>query len=609
MNLLYIVPLLPRYDRGSGENRLFEIMRLLCLKGCGVTVLQAIPYTGIDEARYEALLRDIGVRYVTQVGEFFKDVKSKDYDCCVISWYGLALEYISLLRSKFPAAKIIVDSVDVHWLRYERGVISGELVMTPDELEYAKTQEKLAYAEADEVWAVTQEDKNAILKELPDCEIRVVSNIHRKDFRNHSGVKNNNGIIFVGGFNHPPNESAALWGYEICNKFRNNSRYSPLYYIVGDSPSERLRSLHDGSNSATDFIRQMQGMIGKLIENELAYQAEDGDVNFAVRLLPQYGQLSGKTLDELNAGERVAIGGGKRDPLDFVLWKSAKPEEPADTRWNSPWGEGRPGWHIECSAMSCDLLGEHFDIHGGGADLQFPHHENEIAQSEGALYGQNRQENDAPFVNYWMHNGHIRVNEEKMSKSLGNFFLIRDVLKSFDPEVLRFFMLKAHYRSPINYSDAQLEEARSGLTRLYTALTHIPEVNVAPIDQQNPWAKRFADAMNDDFNTPEAIAVLFDLASEVNRAQGADKQKLAGLLKSLGGTLNFLQRDPTNFLQAGSKDQLGLSGEQIEEQIAARVAAKQAKDFAKADGIRKALLEQGVVLEDKPGGITEWRRA
>ncbi|APC01021.1 cysteine--tRNA ligase [Polynucleobacter asymbioticus] len=374
--------------------------------------------------------------------------------------------------------------------------------------------------------------------------------------------------------------------------------------------SDELGLMHpDQEPRATDYIRQMQGMIGKLIENELAYQGEDGDVNFAVRLLPQYGQLSGKTLDELNAGERVAIGGGKRDPLDFVLWKSAKPEEPADTRWNSPWGEGRPGWHIECSAMSCDLLGAHFDIHGGGADLQFPHHENEIAQSEGALYGQNRQENDAPFVNYWMHNGHIRVNEEKMSKSLGNFFLIRDVLKSFDPEVVRFFMLKAHYRSPINYSDAQLEEARSGLTRLYTALTHIPEVDTVPIDLQNPWAKRFADAMNDDFNTPEAIAVLFDLASEVNRAQGAEKQMLAGLLKSLGGTLNFLQRDPTNFLQAGSKDQSGLSSEQIEEHIAARVAAKQAKDFAKADGIRKALLEQGVVLEDKPGGITEWRRA
>ena len=365
----------------------------------------------------------------------------------------------------------------------------------------------------------------------------------------------------------------------------------------------------DQEPRATDYIQQMQGMISKLIENELAYQANDGDVNFAVRLLPRYGQLSGKTLDELNAGERVAIGDGKRDPLDFVLWKSAKPEEPADTRWKSPWGEGRPGWHIECSAMSCDLLGDHFDIHGGGADLQFPHHENEIAQSEGAMYGKHRKENDAPFVNYWMHNGHIRVNEEKMSKSLGNFFLIRDVLKSFDPEVLRFFMLKAHYRSPINYSDAQLEEARSGLARLYTALSQAPATEQITVDSNNPWAKRFADAMNDDFNTPEAIAVLFDLASEVNRAQGDEKQLLANVMKSLGQTLNFLQRNPTEFLQSGSKDQDGLSPDKIEEHIAARVAAKQAKDFAKADTIRKALLEQGIVLEDKPGGLTEWRRA
>ena len=374
--------------------------------------------------------------------------------------------------------------------------------------------------------------------------------------------------------------------------------------------SDELGLMHpDQEPRATDYIKEMQGMIGKLIENDLAYQADDGDVNFAVRLLPGYGELSGKTLDELNAGERVAIVGGKRDPLDFVLWKSAKPEEPVDTRWASPWGEGRPGWHIECSAMSCDLLGEHFDIHGGGADLQFPHHENEIAQSEGALYGKNRKDDDAPFVNYWMHNGHIRVNEEKMSKSLGNFFLIQDVLKRFDPEVLRFFMLKAHYRSPINYSDAQLEEARSGLLRLYTALASMPMSENIALDTNNPWAQRFTTAMNDDFNTPEAIAVLFDLASELNRAQGDEKQKLANTLRSLGASLSFLQRDPTAFLQAGSKHQEGMSSEQIEEQIAARVAAKQSKDFAKADLIRKKLLDQGVVLEDKPGGITEWRRA
>jgi cysteinyl-tRNA synthetase len=374
--------------------------------------------------------------------------------------------------------------------------------------------------------------------------------------------------------------------------------------------SDELGLMHpDHEPRATDYIAQMQGIIGRLIEKELAYQGDDGDVNFAVRLFPEYGRLSGKSVDELNAGERVAIGGGKRDPLDFVLWKSAKAEEPADTRWNSPWGEGRPGWHIECSAMSCDLLGEHFDIHGGGADLQFPHHENEIAQSEGALYGQEHKASDAPFVNYWMHNGHIRVNEEKMSKSLGNFFLIRDVLKNFDPEVLRFFMLRAHYRSPINYSDVQLEEARSGLIRLYTALAQVSLSN-QPLDPHSPWAKRFADAMNDDFNTPEAIAALFDLASEVNRAQGEERAQLANTLKGLAASLNFLQRDPTLFLQAGSRGgETDLSNEHIEEQIAARVAAKQSKDFARADLIRKTLLEQGVVLEDKLGGITEWRRS
>jgi glycosyltransferase involved in cell wall biosynthesis len=255
MNLLYIVPLLPRYDRGSGENRLFEIIRLLRLKGCGVTVLQAIPYTGADAGRYEALLGDIGVRYVTQVKDFLEGAKSQDYDCCVIAWYGLAAEYISLLRSKFPRAKIIVDSVDVHWLRYARGVASGELVMPLNELEDAKAQEKLAYAKADEVWAVTEEDKGAIIKELTDCRVRVVSNIHRKDPRNDNDAGDKSGIVFVGGFNHPPNESAALWGYEISNKFRNVSRYSPLYYVVGDSPSEKLRSLHDGINTiVTGFV-------------------------------------------------------------------------------------------------------------------------------------------------------------------------------------------------------------------------------------------------------------------------------------------------------------------------------------------------------------------
>jgi cysteinyl-tRNA synthetase len=362
----------------------------------------------------------------------------------------------------------------------------------------------------------------------------------------------------------------------------------------------------DHEPRATQYIAQMQGMIGRLIDQQMAYQAEDGDVNYAVRQFPSYGKLSGKSIDELNAGERVAIGSGKRDPLDFVLWKSAKADEPSDTRWSSPWGEGRPGWHIECSAMSCELLGQHFDIHGGGADLQFPHHENEIAQSEGALYGSTPVTN--PFVNYWMHNGHIRVNQEKMSKSLGNFFLIRDVLQQFDPEVVRFFMLRAHYRSPINYSDSQLEEARTGLVRLYTAINtneqHASK-NMEPVAQ---WVKRFGEAMNDDFNTPEAIASLFDLASEINRASDANtKQELSQTLKHLAGLIGLLQRSPNEFLQSGTPH-TGMSPAQIEEQIAARHAAKLTKNFKEADAIRERLLNDGVVLEDKPSG-TVWRRA
>ena len=362
----------------------------------------------------------------------------------------------------------------------------------------------------------------------------------------------------------------------------------------------------DHEPRATQYIAQMQGMIGRLIDQQMAYQAEDGDVNYAVRQFPSYGKLSGKSIDELNAGERVAIGSGKRDPLDFVLWKSAKADEPSDTRWSSPWGEGRPGWHIECSAMSCELLGQHFDIHGGGADLQFPHHENEIAQSEGALYGSRPVTN--PFVNYWMHNGHIRVNQEKMSKSLGNFFLIRDVLQQFDPEVVRFFMLRAHYRSPINYSDSQLEEARTGLVRLYTAINTNQQHASKSVEPVAQWVKRFGDAMNDDFNTPEAIASLFDLASEINRASDANtKQELSQTLKHLAGLIGLLQRSPNEFLQSGTPH-TGMSPAQIEEQIAARHAAKLTKNFKEADAIRERLLNDGVVLEDKPSG-TVWRRA
>lgn len=361
----------------------------------------------------------------------------------------------------------------------------------------------------------------------------------------------------------------------------------------------------DHEPRATQYITQMQDLIGRLIERDMAYQATDGDVNYAVRQFPSYGKLSGKSIDELQAGERVAIGSSKRDPLDFVLWKSAKDEEPADTRWASPWGEGRPGWHIECSAMSCELLGQHFDIHGGGADLQFPHHENEIAQSEGALYGSKAV--DQPFVHYWMHNGHIRVNQEKMSKSLGNFFLIRDVLKQFDPEVVRFFMLKAHYRSPINYSDNQLEEARTGLLRLYTALREHVSSHADDVDPI--WQKRFAMAMNDDFNTPEAIAVLFELTTEIHKTQDVQrKEALLNTLHHLGNTLGLLYQLPQRFLQSGTPKG-GLSSAQIEERIAERVAAKQAKDFAKADAIRKQLLDEGVILEDKPAGQTSWRRA
>ncbi len=346
----------------------------------------------------------------------------------------------------------------------------------------------------------------------------------------------------------------------------------------------------DHEPRATQHVPQMLDMIDRLQQKGLAYQSSSGDVNFAVRRFPGYGRLSGKSLDELRAGERVEVDKSKEDPLDFVLWKRSKPEEP---KWASRWGDGRPGWHIECSAMSCQLLGEHFDIHGGGQDLQFPHHENEIAQTVGATA--------RPFVNFWMHNGFVRVDEEKMSKSLGNFFLIRDILRRYDAEVVRFFVLRAHYRSPLNHTEQNLDDAKQALTRLYTALKGF-DVVPEPIDWDDAPAKQFRDAMDDDFNTPEAVAVLFDLANEVNRSRS---EKSARLLKSLAAMLGLLGRRADEFLQVGP---LSHTPESIQQLIEARLAARKAKNFAQADRIRKELEDAGVILEDGPLGTT-WRRA
>ena len=382
---------------------------------------------------------------------------------------------------------------------------------------------------------------------------------------------------------------------------------------------------------ATEHVPQMLDLIALLEKKDLAYQARGdennaegrGDVNFAVRNLPGYGKLSGRSLDELRAGERIAIDRSKRDPLDFVLWKSAKPGEP---QWDSPWGPGRPGWHIECSAMASEALGRHFDIHGGGPDLVFPHHENELAQTDGA-FGFGESGDGSRWVETWMHCGALRVGAEKMSKSLGNFWTIRDAVRETDgkfgidngKETLRYFMVRSHYRSAINFTPDLIEEAHAGLRRLYTALRGFPPTAVA-VDWTTPHAQRFRTAMDDDFNSAEAVAVLFDLAGELNRSKSAET---AAQLRALGGVLGILQRDSESFLKGNyvlvaeggayavsrgdASLRKGPAVAEIDERIALRAAAKKSKNFAEADRIRAELLAQGIVLEDSAGG-TMWRR-
>ena len=354
---------------------------------------------------------------------------------------------------------------------------------------------------------------------------------------------------------------------------------------------------------ATEHIDEILAMIQTLIDKGMAYHADNGDVYYEVSQFETYGKLAKKNLDELQSGSRVEVEQAKRDPMDFVLWKMAKPDEPS---WESPWGKGRPGWHIECSAMSVKCLGDHFDIHGGGLDLKFPHHENEIAQSEGCT--------GHKFVNYWIHNGFVRVDDEKMSKSLGNFFIIRDVLKSYAPEVIRYFILNSHYMSPLNYSDENLDKAKASLTTLYQALLDIDDSGEAERDkdslsEKNDYEQRFFQAMDDDFNTPMAISVLFDMSHELNRLKSSDMQQakvLAVQLKQLAELLGLLENNAQQFLQ-GSTSEGGLSDDEINSLIEQRVTAKQEKNWAEGDRIRDVLDAEDILLEDTGEG-TRWRR-
>ena len=346
---------------------------------------------------------------------------------------------------------------------------------------------------------------------------------------------------------------------------------------------------------ATEAVDAMQKMVQTLIDKGLAYVADNGDVYYDVSEFEGYGKLSGRHIDDLRAGERVAVNEAKTDPLDFVLWKAAKPEEPS---WDSPWGPGRPGWHIECSAMSADTLGHHFDIHGGGQDLQFPHHENEIAQSEGA--------HGCQYVNYWMHNGFVRIDDEKMSKSLGNFFTVREVLAKYPAEAVRYFILMSHYRSPLNYAEDQLEQAKTALTRFYHSLRDVTPQKVIWREDAE-FASRFAEAMDDDFNTALALSVLADVRQALNKAREEnDEQKsayLAGLLLAFGEVLGLFQQSAEAFLTGGQQDETG----KIEQLIAERNAARAAKDWGRADQVRDELTAMGIVLEDA-AGKTSWRK-